>query len=453
MDIFPRLNVITAVSRFLISLNPTFANQNTMNNVRTSKIIDLRPEPEKFKVGDKVRYDLGNGEIREGEIRTYNEKSKIFSIIRTEDNIDFIDLAYEKMLLSHVVQSDPDKVVQMTRTQTSKVIPPVPFAKVITPAMVKAVQASPVVQVGVPTSAKVEPIKDKEQYLTTPEIIDGAGANSLKESLKIFKLATGDIVVAASDKGINYKTYNPHNEDRVAVIPSYNGIVVADGMGGHGHGEDAALALANAIVKSPDNIDDAIKAAQKDMADNKLGNAGTCYMYSQIATNEKGDKYLNLFQAGDVHAVVYDKNGKILFESKDESAVQEMVDDPEGIDPDQALYNPARNIVTNALFQDSGKKKMERFGPLPKGAVVVVGSDGIFDNLTADEIWGEIKGKSPRDAVGRISDVTDERMGNARQIIQDTDKLGGRWSREKYSDGYKSEPKPDNRGLAIIYIQ
>jgi hypothetical protein len=70
---------------------------------------------------------------------------------------------------------------------------------------------------------------EKPVTLKEPEILDGAGLNSLAEDIREYKTASGDMIWAATDKGINYKD---HNEDRVGVSPQDNMAVVADGMGG-----------------------------------------------------------------------------------------------------------------------------------------------------------------------------------------------------------------------------
>lgn len=92
-------------------------------------------------------------------------------------------------------------------------------------------------------------------------------------------------------------------------------------------------------------------------------------------------------------------------------------------------------------------------------------TDGISDNLTPDEIAKLIKGQDPDLAVKLIDMITSERMKNYEDIIKKTElpfnprfdiitnlTTIGRRKTGKYSDGRKSMPKKDNRGIAIMEV-
>jgi hypothetical protein len=72
--------------------------------------------------------------------------------------------------------------------------------------------------------------------------------------------------------------------------------------------------------------------------------------------------------------------------------------------------------------------------------------------LNPEELWKLIAGKTQEQAIEDISDVTDKRMKNSKDIISKTDQQGGRHKTGVYSDGYKSKPKSDNRAIAIVDI-
>jgi len=403
------------------------------NSVNTAPIIPVGPPPIKpekiFPVGKKVYAILRGGEqdgqVVEAEIQGHSEENVLITYIR-EDGI----LAIEPIPISDVATSRAklEAIIHPARAEITETVKKRPILKVAQPA---------------------EEVEGLRELVTEPKILDGAGAESLKESIELFELATGDTVVAATDQG---KKYKDHNEDRVVVISHKNAFAVIDAMGGHASGLEAAQIHAEKILELPDNPNRAAQNALDKYKKENLGNAGTCFIYGLITTNEEGQKFLNVFQAGDVKLIIYDKNGNIKFQTKDQSLVEEMID--KGIiSPDEAYYSPYRSSVSNAITT-SRRVDIHRYMPIQieSGDRIVACSDGITDNLDPEEIWELIEGKSPEQAIEDISDVTDERMKNHANIIIETNKRGGRHKTKIYSDGYKSEPKPDNRSIVIVDI-
>ena len=113
------------------------------------------------------------------------------------------------------------------------------------------------------------------------------------------------------------------------------------------------------------------------------------------------------------------------------------------------------STVTDGVSADPGhKNKIPKLYPkikVEKGDFVFLVSDGISDNLTAEEISTEMKKRnlSPRELFSWLSEVTTNRAQNAEEI----EKNSTRRDSGVYSDGYKSRPKGDNRALAILEIK
>ncbi|MBU0577837.1 hypothetical protein KJ742_05180 [Patescibacteria group bacterium] len=280
-----------------------------------------------------------------------------------------------------------------------------------------------------------------------PMICDGKNASSLKESIELFYTESGDRIAVATDKGIGYKN---HNQDRVLVIPAQNVLAVVDGIGGKDDGDKAAQIFAEEVQNSPQDFQNATLDTSIRLLQEGLDNAGTCFVGNRVVV-ENGEKFLEVTQAGDVKTIVFDEHGNVIFESKDESLVQEKVNRGE-ITPDEALYNKKRNIVTHQISADSSIITTYPRIPLKKGYRVVSYTDGIGDNFTPSEIWHLIKGKSAEEAIALISDASDVRMRGKDLIIDKTDKKGGREKLGRYVDGYLSKPKRDNRGIGIIDV-
>lgn len=292
--------------------------------------------------------------------------------------------------------------------------------------------------------------KSKENDISLlPEILDGKEAAGLAVSARRYKFTSEEIVVAGTDKGINYKD---HNEDRVAVSPNKNFIAVIDGLGGHLSGELAAEILAKSLLKSTDNPAVAAVQARKEMAEQGMEEGGAVFISAELRV-ESGRKFLNVSQVGDAKLVVIKKTGEIVFESEDESLVQELVK-LGAVTPDEALYHPKGNIVSQSVNANPLFDVKVKFYPpiaVENGDLIFLMSDGISDNLIAEEI--ALKVKQERLSVNELflwlSDETTKRMENVDKIIKNSN----RRENGVYSDGYKSKPKKDNRALAILEIK
>lgn len=297
-----------------------------------------------------------------------------------------------------------------------------------------------------------KPLSHENAELKASEVLDGKGLNSLAEDIHEYTLRSGDKVYGATDKGIDYKDTN---EDRVGVNPEGNLIVVADGMGGYKHGDIAAQYLTESLLANPD---DHLKGL--DVCRNKLvkekdpdkRKSMTCFASVQITEDDTGKKYANILRAGDVKVLII-RNNEVIYKSKDESLTQQKIDKGM-ITPDQALYDHERNIVTNWVSAYSDNKSIEiPFSkPVQKGDIVLIYTDGISDNIQPDEIITLTKGKNPEDIIPTISEETGERMENWRKTYELTEEEGGREKLKQFYDGFKSAPKPDNRGVAVIQI-
>jgi len=320
----------------------------------------------------------------------------------------------------------------------------------------------PPTNIGPLTEAKAQVVvapKSKEEKITAGEILDGKDAENLVQSMKSFEMKSGESVVAGTDKGIGYK---PHNEDRIVVSTEENLVAVIDGMGGMGHGELAAELLAKSISENPENIDDAVLNSIDRMKEKNVGEGGAVFISAKLRT-EAGGKFLDISQLGDCKLIIIKKDGKISFESKDQSLTQTLVD-AKIITADEALYHGGRATVDTAVSPDikEEQRKIKKYDSVQveEGDLVILMSDGLSDNFTPEEI-AKAKTEYKLGADGLflwLSNAADRRM-------REIDEIRGKTTEERtailekrktdgvYSDGYKSEPKKDNRGLAIVEIK
>ncbi|MGH7249691.1 MAG: hypothetical protein ACREGC_01840, partial [Minisyncoccia bacterium] len=180
------------------------------------------------------------------------------------------------------------------------------------------------------------------------ELLDGAGVEDFAEAPHYYTLQSGDLAIAGTDKGVNYKD---HNEDVIVISPNENFTAVLDGVGGGGKGGIAAEALGQALLEAPDDVRFAVQKGISKMAEKGLLVDETVFISVRLLGNTKFGKYLEIFQSGDAKLIVIRKNGRINFESKDDSLVQILLDSG-AITADAALYHPHRNVISKSVSLD-----------------------------------------------------------------------------------------------------
>jgi serine/threonine protein phosphatase PrpC len=286
----------------------------------------------------------------------------------------------------------------------------------------------------------------------------------LKSNFKIISISTPKVVVETLFKGSENQpqriwTSMPDsllvqtsigiekvvNEDRILI--QENQVTVIDGLGGHGDGDKAADLLAKHVINQPDDIDEAVYSASEAMHESNLKpKSGAAFLTYSINKNEES-KLLNIKQAGDVKLVVYRKDGIIKFQTDDETdgelrILMKDLQPSRAITEDQLLYHPSRHHIINYVTYRSSTSTAVR--------VVITATDGIFDNLTPEDVGTLVAVDSDDDDLFMsISSQSEERM---RQSLTKEFKDFDRSQHEFYPDGFKSQPKSDNWSLVIHRI-
>ncbi len=191
-----------------------------------------------------------------------------------------------------------------------------------------------------------------------------------------------------------------YNQDRVAY--AYSGdkllLVLADGMGGHLHGELAAsLAIKTFIERFEQTAQHAISDPQAFLADamraahqgimqlpheKELGGmpGTTC-----VAALLQGDQ-IYWGHAGDSRLYVL-RDGAVLAKTSDHSMVQQWFDWGM-ISAEEMRTHPQRNQITNCLGGADDMFYMQPAEPaqLKSGDVMLLGSDGLWSPFTDEEL-------------------------------------------------------------------
>jgi protein phosphatase len=181
------------------------------------------------------------------------------------------------------------------------------------------------------------------------------------------------------------------NQDAFRLVPLEGvgiGLVLADGMGGHsGGGEAAEAAVAAAAERiremedAGDRLREAVSRANDAVAEVRRqlgGNPGTTMVAAVII-----DSRLSLAHVGDSRAYLL-RNGEAIQLTEDHSITGERVR-AGMLDPEAARHDPRRNYVTRALLGDPVEPDLSETA-LSAGDVVVLCSDGLWEPLADREI-------------------------------------------------------------------
>ncbi len=191
----------------------------------------------------------------------------------------------------------------------------------------------------------------------------------------------------------------PVNEDSLLTVQKKRValVLVADGVGGHGHGDWASrrcVETYQAAFESIDNLNDpeaflkenawtvAREVLQKGQNDPAYQNAGTTLTGSLVVE----DAYYTI-NIGDSRTYLYNAQKGLKRLTKDHSMVQEMID-AGTLTEEEALSHPYRARMTSAIGQPLEKIKMDVKGPYPlaPGDWLLSFSDGVHDYLTDAQI-------------------------------------------------------------------
>lgn len=232
------------------------------------------------------------------------------------------------------------------------------------------------------------------------------------------------------------------NQDRVAYCYSRDALlmVVADGMGGHLHGEVAAqiavqyiteafqrdakpalpdpfMFLSRALTHAHQTIID--YAADRQLPEAPRTTCVVCVVQKNIAYwAHAGDSRLYVLRAG-----------RLLAKTRDHSRVQMMLD--QGlIDAEAAAVHPGRNRVFSCLGGNQAPQiDFSRKTPLKIGDVVALCSDGVWGPLGDELLVSWLAGMNPMTAVPRLLDQAELR---ARDNVDNLSLIAMQWG-ENYA--------------------
>ena len=181
-----------------------------------------------------------------------------------------------------------------------------------------------------------------------------------------------------------------HNEDCFEIDPVHQLFVVADGMGGHSHGEIASRIAVQAIRVAHDRV---LKAIRQD---GSLHGMGTTVVGMVLESNT-----MAVAHVGDSRAYRL-RDGKFELLTQDHTWVNEQV--VAGfLTEEQARVHPLKNVVTRALGGDSEVEVDVREWPVEVGDLFLLCSDGLTTMLSDPEILERLRSSARMEEIcGRL---------------------------------------------------
>lgn len=231
-----------------------------------------------------------------------------------------------------------------------------------------------------------------------------------------------------------------YNQDRIAHSYSREALlmVLADGMGGHLHGEVAAQFAvqlisesfekqANPKLKEPqlflkyafDTAHQAILSytGNHHLQDSPRTTCVVCIVQDDTAYwAHAGDSRLYFF-----------RGPKLIKRTRDHSKLQHMLDNG-SINPEQAVDHPERNKIYSCLggFMQP-EVTLSKKTPVRHGDTFLLCSDGLWSPLSDDEILAAISGYPVIQAVQRLLNQAESRAGEKSDNIS---AIGMTWNAE-----------------------
>ena len=169
------------------------------------------------------------------------------------------------------------------------------------------------------------------------------------------------------------------NEDAILLDPAGQLWVVADGMGGHGHGDIAADMVVDGLADLADGdepevmLSEQISRINTDIHAMMIRRGRTIGATLVVAFLQDNVSYLAW--VGDSR-IYLSRGGRLRQLSHDHSRVQEMVD--EGLlGPEEAATHPERNVITRAMGVEPTVAIDSATLPMLAGDRIMLCSDGL----------------------------------------------------------------------------
>lgn len=207
------------------------------------------------------------------------------------------------------------------------------------------------------------------------------------------------------------------NEDSLGLIPRSDGtavLVVADGLGGLPAGDQASSTavrqLSRRVTAGDDDppalreaILDAIEQANQMVVAQGVG-SGTTFAAVEI---DRGAA--RPYHIGDSEILITGQRGRVKYQTISHSPVGYAVE-AGLLEVDDAIYHEERHLVSNIIGSPDMRVEIGPRIALAPRDTLVLASDGLFDNMPADEIVNMVRTGPLAQAAQHLLEVCRSRM-------------------------------------------
>lgn len=198
-----------------------------------------------------------------------------------------------------------------------------------------------------------------------------------------------------------------NNEDALVARPEAGLWAVADGAGGHEHGEVASGMLAETLGSLPNDLDGADLMAKvrtsvlethmtlRARADEEAAQTGgPVVIASTLVVLLASGQHFACLWAGDSRAYLL-RAGALTRLTRDHSLVQALVDQG-ALTEEQAEHHPHANVITRAVGADGADPELDKVtGVAETGDRYLLCSDGLTKTLDEASIGRVLAGDNP----------------------------------------------------------
>ncbi len=215
------------------------------------------------------------------------------------------------------------------------------------------------------------------------------------------------------------KKNNAERNDDVLLIQEDGDRIllsIADGAGGHPKGDEAAkLAIEEVqkcFSKAPHNYLDAIENANDKVNELRAQAHSTLILGNIVA-----DK-VRFYTVGDSEILYWNASGNLLYSNIPQSVVGHAIESGH-ITQTESLDHDNRHIVNNMLGDHAIRIETTSRFEIKKGHTILLGSDGLFDNVNHDTLTDFLSGGNFQESFQALVDHIGTR--NTDQWIKDDD--------------------------------
>lgn len=190
---------------------------------------------------------------------------------------------------------------------------------------------------------------------------------------------------------------------------------IADGAGGHKNGAEASYIIGETLLQyvrtakpSETQIIHLIEEANQNVRE-KLSESFSTLAFGVLFQNE-----LRSYSIGDSEIQYYNHQGENFYSNIPQSPVGHAIE--AGVMSQQeGLDHPERNLVNNLVGDEHLRIEVATNTHLKKGYSVIIGSDGLFDNVPHEELLKTIGSGSFDEGFNQLCDLCENRSWDWRK--------------------------------------